>query len=344
MLQQSKNFMIGLFVIVALAVITYILLFLHPESGDRGQVLKVRFTDIDKINIGTRVLFAGFPVGEVTNIEEVEGARLHAVDAPDDDVYIYQLTLRIDSGVVVYTTDLVTPTTSGLLGEKQVLISPRPPKAGVELVRVTDQTLFAEPAASVENAIRSIGEVAEKINAGLATLEQEKFWENLAGTAQNIEEVTAAINQPEEISKFVENLNSGTIGKLFSSEDLYLRLTSVISKGETVMDDINHYGLLFNTSKEWQRLRARRMNLLAELSSPQEFTNYFNDEVNQIATSISRVGQVISDGCCPGVWSNVCSREFEDVFADLLRRIEGLESHIKLLNQQIVDERDRCCR
>ena len=117
-----------------------------------------------------------------------------------------------------------------------------------------------------------------------------------------------------------------------------------MSKAETIMDDINHYGLLFNNDKGWQRLRARRMNLLVKLENPAEFYNFFNDEVNRISTSLSRVTSVLNDTygfCAPP--DLLCDPCFESVFADLLRRIEGLEENIKLYNQQLVSEREKCC-
>ncbi len=332
--KQSKNFMIGTFVLVAFAIIIYILLFLHPTVGDEGQILKVRFTNIDKISIGTRVLFAGHPVGEVDDIQEVDDAR-SLVNLHDGKVYIYELTLKIDSGVIVYTSDQIAASTSGLLGERAVSITPHAAKPGQALVRVTDQVLFAVPPTSVENAVKVIGQLASKLDKGLATMADGHFWEHITDAAENIAELTDALD-PEAVK-------NGTVGKLFNSDDLYLRMTSIMNKGETLMDDINHYGLLFHSNKTWQRLRARRMNLLATLSSPQEFTNFFNDEVNQITTAISRVGLVISSDDDPCCWSNVCSQSFEKVFSDLLRRIDTLGDNIKMLNEQIVDQREHCC-
>ena len=66
-----------------------------------------------------------------------------------------------------------------------------------------------------------------------------------------------------------------------------------MSKAETVLDDMSHYGLLYQNDKRWQRLRARRANLVTRLSEPQEFRNYFNDELNEINTSLSRLSHVI---------------------------------------------------
>jgi len=336
---QTKNLLIGVFVLIGLGILVYILLFLHPKIGDDGQELRVRFTDIDKISIGTRVLFAGHPVGEVTNIQEIDDAR-QSKQLYKGEVYIFELTLKIDSGVIVFTTDEISAMTSGLLGERQVLISPKSAKKGVALVRVTDQVLYAVPPVSVEEAIKLVSDFTEKLNDGMATLEEENFWENMAAIAENVAEISDAVNQPEEIESFIANASEFSDNL---NNDLYLRATSILSKGETLMDDINHFGLLFNTSKTWQRLRARRVNLMATLSTPQEFNNFFTDEIGQISSSLSRVNTLLNSGECVGYWKTLCSREFEVVFAELLRRIEGLEDNIKLVNQQIVENRDECC-
>jgi phospholipid/cholesterol/gamma-HCH transport system substrate-binding protein len=362
MAAQTKNLLIGIFVLAGLGIIVYILLFLHPKVGDAGQTIRVRFTDIDKISINTRVLFAGHPVGVVTNIEEVEDARELKVHYKDK-VYIYELTLQIDSGVIIYTTDQISPMTSGLLGERSVLITPMRPKEDKELVRVTDQILYSIPPASIEETVQIVGDFTEKLNEGLATLEkehfwenlsgvaeaiasgldtleEEKFWENMGGTAESLASIMDSADKPEEIESFISNASEFSHNL---NNDLYLRATSLLSKGETVMDDINHYGLLFNTNKNWQRMRARRVNIMSKLSTPQEFSNFFQDEVNQISTSLARVNMLLNDGDCSGYWRTLCSPEFEKVFVDLLRRIDGLEQNIKLVNQQVVESREECC-
>ena len=109
------------------------------------------------------------------------------------------------------------------------------------------------------------------------------------------------------------------------------------------MDDINHYGLLFHTSKAWQRVRARRVNIMEKLCTAREFSNFFNDEVDQITTSLARVNQVLQEGEDHCLWRTVCGSTFEEVFAELMRRIKTLEDNINLVNQQLVDEKTCGC-
>lgn len=67
--EQIKNMLIGLFVVIACSLIVGIILFIEPSVGDGKQKLIVRFSNINGISVGTRVVFAGKPVGEVVDIE-----------------------------------------------------------------------------------------------------------------------------------------------------------------------------------------------------------------------------------------------------------------------------------
>ena len=366
-MDKNKNAIIGVFVLTAIGIITYIILFLHPSSGDQGQTLRVRFANIDKVNIGTRVLFAGHPVGEVLSMEEVEGARDQGFITDDEDVYIYELTLKIDSAIKVYMSDDVSVMTSGLLGEKSVEITPRPPPKDGILIPTGNKVMYASSPGSVETAVKMFSELAEKgkglvqqISDQVAILEKDGFAYHLAKVAKNISEISTAINRPEDLSNIVANVNSisfrgqemmkniqdgkGTMGQIVSSDDLYLRFTSVMNKADTVMDDINHYGLLFQNDSSWQRMRARRTNLLYKLQTPQEFQNFFNDEVNQVATSLSRLYQVMNESQRNHYYDILCEPEFVRVFSDFLQRVQGLEDDLKLYNTQVVELRDKYCK
>ena len=392
MKDSPKNIIIGLFVLVAGLIVLWFLLFLHPHLGDEGQVIYVRFADIDKVSVGTRVTFAGKPVGEVAAIREIEKGRQGP--KPDEDVedgyvYVYELKLLIDSSVRLYNSDIFTLRTSGLLGDRSVAILPEPPKEGepLHLIRKND-IVYAQPTSSVEDAMEKFKTISSKIDVALEqvteilqNLNEEKFVKKISDAAENIRSITASLNKPEELAGIIDNLHrlsqrvidswdiiddslrnfetvsentrsmmqnadeivetvrkgEGTIGKLVMGDDLYLRLTSLLSKGEVVADDVNHYGLLFHLDKGWQRTRARQMNLLQKLSSPQQFRNYFNDEVDQISTSLSRVSMVLDKTEFNSEYPLTDNREFKKVFAELLRRVQSVEDSLKMYNQQLIE-------
>lgn len=360
---QAKNMLIGIFVVSAIAIVVFVLMFLHPSVGDEKKLLRVRFANIDKISLGTRVTFAGKPVGEVTSITELPDIETERKEI-NGYVYAYELTLRVDSGVNVFNTDEIASRTSGLLGEKSVAIIPGAPKKGEELRIVNNEIIYATETASVEEALKDlknledkIGNVLDNVQIALNKLDEGKFWENLTKTAHNVSDITTALNNPKQWSETLENLNKfsgnivtvsgriergeGTLGRFIKDEDIYLRTAALLSKADTTLNDINHYGILFHTDKGWQRLRARRLNLMQNLSSPQEFRNYFNDEIDQVQTSLERVSMVMQQmegqplWCC---YDMMQSGEFAKVYAELLRRISSLEEEVRMYNIQVMDK------
>jgi len=349
MSDQIKNMLIGIFVLSALGIIIFMLLFLHPYVGDEGQILRVRFTDIDKVSVGTRVTFAGKAVGEVIEIQEIEDVATKR-QATHGDIYVYELSLAVDSGINVYNSDRISLRTSGLLGERSVAIDPEPLKPDETLRLVNKEILYAESSGSVEDTFKEFKEVADRFDVTLdlvseafKELKEENAWKNLSDSLANLKNLTEKVEDSwpnvhdtfDNLAKTSQDLRigKGTLGRLLAKDDLYLRLTSLFNKGETLLDDMNHYGILFHLDKGWQRMRARRRNLIQKLSSPQEFRNYFNDEICEIFTSLSRVSVVLekTDQDCI-----LESQELTKVFAELLRRVGALEETLKLLNEEFV--------
>jgi phospholipid/cholesterol/gamma-HCH transport system substrate-binding protein len=447
MQDRTKNILIGLFALVAFGIIIFVLLFLHPTTGDEGQTVVVRFANIDKVSVGTRVTFGGRPVGEVVDIQELSEGDTR-VSTHKGKVYIWQLTLKVDSHVPLYQSDEISLKTSGLLGEKSVAITPMPIQAGELLEYVSNRPLYANESGSIDDTVKdvqnltatfsrtldaayellndfnkrdlwapmdrtlkNVDEITTALNEpedwnkalkdgstalsslreGLDQLKEDETWQHISATAKQIDSISNAINKPEELSKAVDNLcvlterindswsridgaidtiaqaatslknfsatsdeiivnvskGQGSIGQLFVKDEFYLQLASLLSKAETTLDDINHYGLLFHLDKGWQRLRARRANLLQTLSTPQQFRNYFNDEIDQISTSLSRVYLVLRKiEAVPGCFRLDEDPEFAKVFAELLRRTGELEDNLQMYNQQTVDaitERTELC-
>lgn len=370
---QVKNGLIGVFVMVGFAILVFIILFLHPQVGDEAQTLYVRFSDVDKVNVGTRVTFAGRPVGEVIQIRDVSATRDAVLGK--ERIYPYELVLKIDSGTQIYDSDVIVLRTSGLLGERSVAIDPKHPQEGHTARLLTDkEVIFAHEVGSFEEIFEEVRVFTQKADGVLDSIQEQveefkrqEIVKNLGKIMANIAHITDALDRPKDWSMLLTDLQRvmksanevathlnifsgrlyqgpGLISRLVNREELYLHIQSLLSKADTVMDDINHYGILFQNDKGWQRLRARRLNLMQALKSPQQFYNFFNDEINSISTSLSRVSNILqtSFNCCPSecLMDDPC---FEKVFTDLLRRIGVLEENIKMYNQQLVDERDKKC-
>jgi phospholipid/cholesterol/gamma-HCH transport system substrate-binding protein len=434
MASSIKNILIGLFVTAAIGIIIFMLMFLHPKVGDNAKTLRVRFTDIDKVNVGTRVTFAGKPVGEVISITELPEARTERLNQ-NGDIYVYELTLKVDSGVDVFNSDDVMLRTSGLLGERNIEINPNPLKPGQELVKVEDEILYAVQTSSVEDTMKEIGQLSQKFGIVLddfhmlmETIKEENIVGKIGKSIQNISNITDTLNQPEKWKHTVDNIfdlsdravnswasidrsvynildlserahrswntiedsfnnfhtlsqkvnhswgavdqiicgfqtvsnnavdfsetakhiisetsqGNGTLGQLFVGNDLYLRLKSILHKGEIVMNDINSYGLLFHSNKRWQRLQSRRLRLLETLWNPNEFARYFNEEMDQISTSLSRVSMVLDEGeYYPNTLFN--NPNFVERFSELLEKVENMDENLKMYNEQVIDKAETSC-
>ncbi|MBP9840800.1 MAG: MCE family protein [Simkaniaceae bacterium] len=390
-----KNILIGLFVVVACSLIVGIVLFLEPTVGDGKQTLVMRFSSINGLSLGTRVMFAGKPVGEVVSIEQIPHAREQPTDQ-SGQIYFYQLILHVDSSVQAYNTDEFTIQTSGLLGEKSIAIIPRTPPKGVTPTRVTAATpIYAESIDPIENvfnelssvadkmeealekviawidqngaelgsairsfddamsegatllervnqlkivddvkvAVKNIAETMEEVNAGVQELQHKQFFANLGTT------MDSAKNTMNHIDTITSNVaeGKGTIGKLFSNDETYLQVTSVLSKVNTLMNDVNHYGLFYNLNKEWQRSRLKEANFVNALRTPGQFKAYFEKEVDGINTSMSRLSMLITKAeQNPNREEILQSKSFRNDFAELMRLTQEISDNLKLYNEQLL--------
>jgi len=448
--ERTKTSLIGTLVLGACILMIWGLVYLNPSLGDARKIVKVRFANIDKVSVGTRVSYAGRPAGQVIAIEPITEPRLAADSGP---VYAFELTMAIDSGITVYSTDQFAVHTAGLLGERSVAIVPKRPKPGVPLVEVTgNEILYSSPGASVEDTFSGLSTLAQKaevvldqisrlletngddvtgviasmkgtfvrLNAILEDADDEKlvatfneacdalsraldaldkggFYVNASKSVEELQAILGAVNQPENLAAIVVNTqeltkgfadaagrageiadnfaeissdvlelwpkitqtlddvsmatrsvrtaadrlvtSEGTIGKLLNDDALYVQTRGILSKMETLMDDINHYGILFHLDRSWQRQRTRRANVLAELSTSSQFRDYFREEMASIDTSLSRVSTLLeraeSGGCRQEFLED---REFTKAFNELLRRVEGVEERLKMYNEQVCNQ------
>lgn len=396
MAEASKNIIIGVFVLAAIVVLVWLVLFVHPSPGDTSQVLRVRFANVDKVQVGTRVTFAGEPIGKVEEIINHFNGQSDPRQSAGP-MYFFEVVLAIDSHAVVYDTDIVTTKMTGLFGERVVAIIPRRPPPGVTPTRVTaDTVLYAKNEDTLDQALgdlsavavkmgstfdklsaliddnsegvhhaietfdksfdafgatfrsindsdligsigmafEGIGIVMEIIENDLHELEDEGMWKNtakmmehLSNASSNIEGITAGLRK-----------GRGTLGRLLVGDDLYLDLRSLLSKADTAMNDINHYGLLFHQNRRWQRDRTQRANLLASINNPKAFRNYFDQEIDSISTALSRVSLMLDEAQCSCQGRNLlCDPCFAKEFATLLRHVQSLQEELGLYNEMLVD-------
>lgn len=400
MTDKMKNILIGLFVITAVCLVVGSILFLDPKIGDGKKTLRVRFSNISGISYGTRVTFAGKPVGEIVSIQEIHDARERSVD-DHGKVYFYLLTLKVDSSVNVFSSDDIAIRTTGLMGEKSIAILPKNPLPGHLAYPVTDQIMTANSTDPLENTLTQIAKASKRMDQSLTHIDEwflsnqnhlshsiqslnqfldqghallssidesgivpaltdashklndnlelfrsgladEKIFQKIATLAETFTQVGDSLNTDgalalKNIHQITQDIarGTGTVGKLINGEEIYLRLSSLMSKGETLMNDINHYGLLFQYDKHWQRSRTKRANQLKTLDSPREFRTYFEGEVDNITTSLGRLTELMEIAGTERQ-KMIENENFKTQFGALIRSVQSLSDSLKLYNEGLI--------
>ncbi len=396
MSDKLKNILIGLFALMSISIIIGTVLFLQPSIGDGKKTLNVRFSNISGIHIGTRVTFAGKPIGEVEEVTEVENARKNRKDE-FGRIYYYQLKLKVDSSVEVYDCDLIAIQTTGLMGEKSVGINPKAFSTKI----VTNDILYAKSVDSFENTADQISQLSDKAEKAIDNFNSwfEKNSKDLSSTISSISNLLNSIDNQKIVSSLnhsitsfqnnmdyvnqvfqtaqenntfdkvnilidnltltsqfistqgketLENLNilsknlnkaQGSIGKLLNSDDFYLNIGAILSKANTLFNDINNYGLLFQYSKGWQRLRTQRANILESLNNPKDFKSFFEKEIADITTSLSRINQLVAKAKNSSQKQKILKSDtYRKSFSYLLRQVESLSNMVKLYNEDLLNK------
>ena len=392
---QIKNMIVGLVMLVACAFTIALILFLKPSIGNGEKTYEVRFSNINGIGEGTRVLFAGKAVGEVTHVTEIIDAR----EQPADElgrVYFYQLTLKIDSSVTIYNTDQLSIQTTGLLGEKSISINPIAPNKNIIPKPIGKEPIYASSSDPLETAFMELSQLANEmegtfryvntwlekngdnlssaVNSFKITLDEAaqtllsinqsglvndakngiasfaSFMDKLDVSLKEMQEGQFFTNATEMISRLNDSSASvqkitnslatgkGTIGKLIEEDGMYLRVTALLSKADTMMNDVNHYGVLFHLNKTWQRERLQKMTLMNALDTPDSFKNYFEKEVESVNLAMSRLSMLIEKAQrSPQKQEILKDKQFSKDFALFLQEIDDLSDNVKLYNEQLME-------
>lgn len=300
---KAKTFWLGLFLIGALFVIGWFVLFLRPSYGDGDKHLRVRFTNVDKVTVGTRVAFAGKPVGEVEQIKEIANAR---ESKPDEygNLYFFELDLEVDSSVQVYNYDQIVFSTSGLLGEKTINIIPKPtPEGSPPAHEITNDVLYAKSVDKVDEVLGQVIKVSKSFDKSLIVI-KDFFEGNSEKTSLAIDQMRTTMTKAEAVfdtlSPCVQQIagGEGTLGRLIYNHDIYLRMHSVLSRFEIFLSDINRFGLLYQFSGKWRRARDCRecMNECSTLDYQQKFSE-INNSLNQISELLKKKSAIEPEKC-----------------------------------------------
>jgi len=325
---MKRNYLIaiGAMVVISIVLVTKALLFLNPTPGDEGQIIRARFRNIDKVSRGTRVTFAGKPVGKVVDIKLLPEAfdRRALCDLP---IYPYELTLSIDSSVTIYKSDEIVMRTAGLMGEKFVAIIPQPAYELPALVPVTeDDVLLAAQPGTVEDTFSEISSVAEKAAKTL-----EKLGSFIKKNDDSFIQMMTSITQAsDEFSHLFATLNTTGFGeKLGSLEDQLLLCTDRLN---TLLSDMSTYGWLFHLNRDWQRERHRREE------SPSA-TEASKQSFQQISESLLKLQRALEEADKEYVQEN--KESFKKEFIERLSQLQNEVQRLKEAVDRALEEENK---
>jgi phospholipid/cholesterol/gamma-HCH transport system substrate-binding protein len=114
MKQKQLEYLVGGFVLLGLAAVLYLTVKLGAGSrlGSDSYRVEVRFSSASGLNVGGSVHVAGVPVGRVEAIR---------VDPKD---YSAIVTVSVLAGLKLPTDSMASIKTTGLIGDKYILLSP----------------------------------------------------------------------------------------------------------------------------------------------------------------------------------------------------------------------------
>jgi phospholipid/cholesterol/gamma-HCH transport system substrate-binding protein len=297
--KMVKNIAIGGLVTTALGLLVWMLLFLHPTFGDGQFRLRVRFPNVDKIAVGTRVTFAGKPVGEVAAINLVPEARLTA----NDQIFAYELALALDSHVQIYPHDEVSVKTQGLMGERTVTIMPRKLKSREEKPLSDNDLILATTGGSVEETFTTLINKVEKELDDIGQMQNDLRGAAtaLSATCEQATAILAQVHDSDLVGKsatVTKNLESitgalankeGSLGKMLYNDELYNKSMAALNRSDILLSDLNNYGFLYTWSSKWKSDRKKRLDELAKFKTPEQFRRYWNEELTKIYVIMGRL-------------------------------------------------------
>ena len=140
MRNKSADMLAGIFVIIGLVCMAYLAVKMGKMEvlGSDGYTIYARFSSIAGLRSGADIEIAGVRVGRVTGI---------GLDQTRDMALV---SLRINSGVELYDDALASVRTSGLIGDKYILLSPG---GSGEPLKDGDEISDTESALDIESMI-----------------------------------------------------------------------------------------------------------------------------------------------------------------------------------------------
>lgn len=208
---------VGAFVLGGLALIATALFLLGDVTFERRYTLYVNFTDVGNLNKDAPVRLSGVEVGQVTEIELVDGgARVIA---------------KVRHGVDVYNDAVFSIGSTGIIGSKFLQVDQGKRASGVI---PANSTIKGQDPVSIE---KSLTVALEKLDKLLGDLTKPgprgTMAENLTDTVANVREMTANLN---DLIATTKPQLERAMGR---ADDITDKLDSLLAKSNNMMASLN---------------------------------------------------------------------------------------------------------
>ncbi|NPB09584.1 MAG: MCE family protein [Thermodesulfobacteria bacterium] len=260
---------VGIFVLIALALLTYMSLKLGEESITTKKTYPVEaiFDDVSGLVEGARVEMAGVEIGRVADISLADNGKA-------------RVRMNIYEGVKIAKDAVAMVRTKGVLGDRYVEIrqgkSPEYIPPGGMIARTVSPVDLDEILAEVGPALQDIRHITATLREVLASDTGKK---NLREMIANLSKAAAAFKQVGDM--LVQG--KGTLGKLLTDETLYKRLDSL---------SINMNEASINLNKIFKKLNSNQ-GTLGRLINDEELYNEIKTAFKNISHATSTLDELI---------------------------------------------------
>lgn len=239
---------VGSFMIVALALLVYVIMHLGGFSfgAEKGYPVQAVFHQVSGLRSGNLVRYAGVQVGKVVTVEaEASGARAH---------------LLIDEGVDIPTDAVFRIGSDGLMGEKFVLISP-----------VEGGTLDVLRPGAVVQGFDEQGFEQLMVSANATLLDVQKLVQSLQAIFGDERMRGALVDSAVNAREMTENLNrlSAVLARMAADneQDVRTMVAQLGAMARSMSETADHVGQMVAALDNGGRTAVEAREMIAHLNA-----------------------------------------------------------------------------
>lgn len=291
MTARKTELIVGIFAIVAFALLTYMTFQVGEfRFGEKeGYTVYAYFLDSAGLYEQSKVKVAGVDAGTLEDIALVNG--------------VARLTLRMEPGVKLYSDAAAGIRTTGLLGDKylEVSVGSEPP-----LLEDGDTIRNVEEFVDIDEMFKNLGELSDNVNEVLAGLSEPEMRGALRETMTNLREITRSLkvviaDNEDRLNTIIARVDSFTA----SLDELVAMnrgpLSNTISNLEEFSGTLRTEGpdLVAGITNTVDELRAVIQENRGEVKALVNKTSSTMDSISVIARKVERgegtIGKLVND-------------------------------------------------